>query len=84
MLKYFGFIFAQFLAAMVTGGYMPSNVKMSKRDLGIPKGGFRPRFDLRTFNFRDESYRMTEMMTIHRKSRISEDRQGHPRAKILE
>ena len=37
MMKYFGLMFAQFLAAMVTGGYTPINVKMSKRDLGIPK-----------------------------------------------
>ena len=56
-MKYFALILVQFLAAMITDQETP---KLLKRNLGIPKGGFRFGFDA------------IEITSIHRKSRFSE------------
>ena len=56
-MKYFALILFNFLAAMITP---KDSLKLSKRNLGIPKGGFRFGFDV------------IRVLTIHRKSRFSE------------
>ena len=56
-MKYIALILVHFLAAMIT----PKDIlRLSKRNLGIPKGGFRFGFDV------------IRVITIHRKSRFSE------------
>ena len=60
-MKYIALILVQFLSTMITGEVTTTEQKLSKRNLGIPKGGFRIEFDdndtPKILNFGESTYR---------------------------
>ena len=60
-MKYIALILVQFLPTMITGEVTTTEQKLSKRNLGIPKGGFRIGFDddgtPKIQNFGESTYR---------------------------